>query len=88
MQSIKLAERRVSTNEQHEAERKANKKTVLQNVDHILDRKLILLVNDKSSSEWQLPSIKLMPSDMSLRNVISLFHLVSIFNIIHNVIIV
>jgi hypothetical protein len=73
LQSIKLTERRLSTNEQQEAERRSaatNKRAVLQNVDHILDRKLILLVNDKSSSDWQLPSIKLTPSDISLRNVI------------------
>lgn len=40
----------------------------LQNVDYILDKKLILLVNDPATSTWQLPFVEWTNKDASLKN--------------------
>jgi hypothetical protein len=44
-------------------------KSLFQNIDYILDKKLILLVNDPVTSTWQLPYAEWTAADLSLRNV-------------------
>lgn len=39
------------------------------NVDYILDKKLVLLINDPITSTWQLPYIEWAANDLTLRTV-------------------
>jgi len=40
----------------------------LKNVDHILDKKVVLLVHDKATDSWQLPNMEWTEEDSSLRS--------------------
>ena len=46
------------------------KRAILQNVDRILDKKLIFLIHDPIKSTWELPKLQWSPKDQSLREVI------------------
>ena len=47
-----------------------NNKVNFQSIDHIMDKKLILLVNDPNSgSSWELPKIEWKENAESLRDV-------------------
>jgi hypothetical protein len=77
LNSIKLTERRLGADfdKQKAASSSENSKisdetkAQLQNVDYILDKKLILLINEPNTSSWQLPKIEWSLSDVSLRQV-------------------
>jgi hypothetical protein len=78
LQSITFSQRKLSTSKENQmSEDDYSKKesiSYLKNSDHILDKKLILLVNDKASSNWQLPNMEWIQSDPSLRAVKNLLH--------------
>ena len=70
LKEFKFVERKLSAN-QPEFDPNSNIKTNFQNIDHILDKKLILLVNDTNTpnSNWELPKIEWTEEDVSLRRV-------------------
>lgn len=82
LKSIKFGERKLSENTENQIKDYKNNQTIsyLKNTDHILDKKLILLVNDKDSSDWRLPSLEWKETDSSLRIVKSfIFNSINIY---------
>ena len=69
LKSFEFAKRKTTAEFDKENSGK-DKKLMLQNIDYILDKKLILLVSEPNSSVWQLPRIELALNDSSLRQVI------------------
>lgn len=69
LKAFKFAERKLSTDFDKQNSDNANKKTLFQNVDYILDKKLILLVNEPNTCTWQLPKVEWSVKDASLRQV-------------------
>jgi hypothetical protein len=67
LKAFKFAERRIGSQFQDDQVRSQ----YLKNIDHILDKKLILLT--KSNDNWELPKIEWTPGDHSLRNVLTIF---------------
>jgi hypothetical protein len=75
LKKLQFAERKLSADfdriqkEGNQQGNKENMKTLFQNVDYILDKKLILLINDPVTSTWQLPYAEWTGADSSLRQV-------------------
>jgi hypothetical protein len=73
LNSIKFADRKLSIGYENKLkgsnEANAVKNTELQNFDYVLDKKLILLVNEPNTSNWRLPKIEWSSNDVSLRQV-------------------
>ncbi len=71
LKKLKFSERKLSTDfdGQLKGESKEKLKSLFQNVDYILDKKLVLLVNDPITSTWQLPFAEWTAVDPSLRHV-------------------
>lgn len=69
LKSFQFGKRKTSAQFDKECAEKENKKLLLQNIDYILDKKLILLVSEPNSSVWQLPKVELALNDSSLRQV-------------------
>lgn len=71
LNALKLAERKSSA--QFEKSLKTNpvseNVTKFRNFDYVLDKKLILLVNEPNTSNWHLPQIEWTQNDISLRSV-------------------
>ncbi|RNA09918.1 transcription initiation factor IIA subunit 2 [Brachionus plicatilis] len=67
LESFQFAKRKTSRGFDKEIAETDNKKLLLQNIDNILDKKLILLVSEPNSSVWQLPIVELNLEDASLR---------------------
>jgi hypothetical protein len=72
LKKLKFSERKLASDfdAQMKGESKEKLKSLFQNVDYILDKKLILLVNDPITSTWQLPFAEWTAVDPSLRHVI------------------
>jgi hypothetical protein len=75
LKSVKFGERKLSSNKENPNNDYKNNENIsyLKNADHILDKKLILLVNDKDSSDWRLPALEWNENDNSLRAVFLYF---------------
>ena len=71
LKEFKFGERKLGANQPEFEPNSTNNKTNFQNIDHILDKKLILLVNDVNTpnSNWELPKIEWTEEDVSLRSV-------------------
>jgi large subunit ribosomal protein L46 len=66
LKACQFAERKTS-NEFDKQAGTQNKKLLLQNIDYILDKKLILLVSEPNSSVWRLPRVDFLLNETSLR---------------------
>ncbi|CAF0805276.1 unnamed protein product [Brachionus calyciflorus] len=67
LKSFNFTKRNTSAEFDKENAQNPNKKLLLQNIDYILDKKLILLVSEPNSSVWQLPKVDVSLNDVSLR---------------------
>ena len=70
LRNFTTSERKLSAN-QPEIDPTSGNRINFQNIDHILDKKLILLVNDPNvaGSSWELPKIEWKEDAASLREV-------------------
>lgn len=66
LNAIKLGERKLSLNIGENSENASGK---FRNFDYVLDKKLILLVNEPNTSNWHLPQLEWTQNDTSLRTV-------------------
>lgn len=74
LKAIKFSERKLSDDYDKKLigmNQSTDKRNIaeLQNVDYILDKKLILLVNEDNTSNWGLPKAEWSITDTSLRQV-------------------
>lgn len=71
LKSFQAGERKLSS---AQGEIDLNNKANFKNIDHIMDKKLILLVNDPNSgASWELPKIEWKENVDSLRDVCCFF---------------
>jgi len=72
LKKFQAGERKMSSSQ---GEIDLNNKVNFQSIDHIMDKKLILLVNDPNSgSSWELPKIEWKENAESLRDVSKNFY--------------